>query len=95
MESSAALQAIAVILASGLAVYLMVKQAKEMEEMQKRLNTSVRRVTVLSLPDGKKIERPYRDGDYVGKKVETEQGEAYIIGIYAERDSGEKKRRKR
>ena len=94
MESSAALQAVAIIVASGLAIYLMVKQAREMEEMQKRLNTSVKRVTVLGLPDGKRVERPYQEGDYVGKRVETEQGEAYIIGIYAERDAGEKRRRR-
>lgn len=89
------LQALAIILASLLAVYFMIKQAREVEEMQKRLAAPVRRYTIIQCPSGEKKERPYRQGDYVGKQDQCPNTDetGRIIGIYAEKEEPEKKRR--
>ncbi len=84
------LQSVGIIFAIFFAVYLMLKQAKELEEMQKRARRRVKRITVVECPSGK-TERPYKMGDYVGKKVECgDSAYGFIVAIYAVDESKEK-----
>ena len=77
------LQSIAIILALGLTIYLVLRQAREVEELQRRLHRKVKRVTVVEC-GGSRLERGFQEGDYVGKAVECSGGSTgRIIGIYA------------
>jgi hypothetical protein len=82
-DASSTLQILGVIIAGILAIYLLYKQAKEMEEMQKRLRQKPKLITVLSCK-GRRVERMFKEGDYVGKKEPCNEEEGRIIAIYAE-----------
>jgi LPXTG-motif cell wall-anchored protein len=84
-------QILGIILASILAFYLMFKQAKEVEEMQKRIHSRVKRVTIIQCGDSKRIERPFKEGDFVGKEVECDTTRGVITGIYAEVEEAKRK----
>lgn len=88
------IQILGIILAVGAAIYLMARQAKQIEEMQKRLQRKVKRVTIIQCAEGAK-KRDFKEGDYVGLRVECpgEEGEGYIISIYAEEEGQEKSKK--
>ncbi len=90
-EAEQIIQVLGILLAAGAAIYLMARQAKQIEEMQKRLQRKVKRVTIIQCAEGTR-KRDFKEGDYVGLKVNCpgEEGEGYIIAIYAEEEDQEK-----
>ena len=88
------IQSIAVILAVAATIYLVIRQAKELEDIQRRLQRRVRRVTIVEC-GGKRSERPYRQGDYVGAAVECQDGSTgRITGIYTVDEERERLKKK-
>jgi len=82
------MQSLILLILLAAAVYMMLKQAKEMKEMQEKLKRKSQVFTVIEcIGDGKvtRKKRPYRDGDYVGKPVdECDTSKGYITLIYSE-----------
>ncbi len=79
------MQSIFIFILLAVTIYLMIKQTKEVKELQERIQRKVKRITVIECVDGSKKERPYREGDYIGLKIEGgECGEnvGYITAIY-------------
>jgi len=66
---------------------------KRLQEGPKRRGKLVTRIEC----DGEKKERPFQDGDYVGKQVDCGEGkQGWIVAIYSEgEDEKEKKGKKK
>jgi len=92
------MQSLILLILLAAAVYMMLKQAKEMKEMQEKLKRKSQVFTVIEcIGDGKvtRKKRPYRDGDYVGKPVdECDTSKGYITLIYSEAPEEEGKGKK-
>ena len=90
------IQSIAIILAVAATIYLIIRHARELEEIQRRLHRQVKRTTIIEC-GGKRSERPYRQGDYVGATIQCQDGSTgRITGIYTideERERLKKKER--
>jgi hypothetical protein len=78
------MQSLFIFILLAVTIYLMIKQTKEVKELQERMNRKVKRITVIECRDGSKKERNYKEGDYIGLKVTEECGEAggFITAIY-------------
>ncbi len=85
------LQPLLFVFILGLTIALMVRQASEMKKLEQTVSKKREFITVISCGD-KEVRRPFKEGDFVGKKVsECDGGEGLIHYIIVK---GEKKEEK-
>jgi len=74
------MQSILLLIFIGLAIALALQQTKELKKLQ--MPTKKKVYTIVKCGE-KESRREYREGDYIGKKVECQEGEGLITKIYA------------
>ncbi|MEB3766009.1 MAG: hypothetical protein GSR77_07610 [Desulfurococcales archaeon] len=89
------LQSIIVFILLGVVIYMLMRQARELREMQERLQRKVKRYTIIDC-NGKDYTREYKEGDYVGAQADCpENQKGYIKAIYAEEPEDKNKKKKK
>jgi hypothetical protein len=64
-------------------IALTLKQATELRRMQEQASRKTKTLTIIDCGDSGKVERSFKEGDYVGKRVgDCQEGEGLIIAIY-------------
>ena len=86
------LQAVITLIFIIAIVFLTLQQANEMRRIQQA--AKARKVKTIVDCGGRREERAFSEGDYIGKRVECPggEGEGVIHLIYAEQDAGEGKK---
>ncbi|MCE4621935.1 MAG: hypothetical protein F7B19_01300 [Desulfurococcales archaeon] len=74
------MQSILLLIFIGLAIALALQQTKELKRLQM---PSKKRVYSIVKCGDKETQREFREGDYIGKKVECGEQEGLITKIYA------------
>ncbi|MCE4619196.1 MAG: hypothetical protein F7C37_07140 [Desulfurococcales archaeon] len=74
------MQSILLLIFIGLAIALALQQTKELKKLQ--MPTRKKVYTIVRCGE-KETRRDYKEGDYVGKKVECQDGVGLITKIYA------------
>ncbi len=87
------LQSIIVFILLGVVIYMIMRQARELREMQERLQRKVKRYTIIDC-NGKEHKREYKEGDYIGAIADCpENQKGYIKAIYAEEPENKDKKK--
>ena len=93
-ESLQWIQPLILLLALGTVIMLTLKQARELKRFQEEAYKREKIVTIIECGDSK-VEREFKEGDYIGKSIECWEGATgIIVGIYALREEKDKARSK-
>ena len=88
------LQPIFFIIILGLTIALMLKQASEMRRLEEAASRRREFITILEC-GSKEVRRGFKEGDYVGKQVECEEGVSGIVkGIVVREEKTQEKKSK-
>ncbi|MCE4612426.1 MAG: hypothetical protein F7C07_01145 [Desulfurococcales archaeon] len=64
-------------------IALTLRQASELRRMQEQASKKTKTLTIINCGDSGRVERSFKEGDYVGKRVsECKNGEGLIEAIY-------------
>ena len=65
-------------------IALTLRQASELRRMQEQASRKTKTLTIINCGESGRVERAFKEGDYVGKRVdECKEGEGLIEAIYA------------
>ncbi|MCE4602970.1 MAG: hypothetical protein F7B18_07295 [Desulfurococcales archaeon] len=85
------IQPLLLMIALGTVIMLTLKQARELKKLQEASNSKEKIITLIDC-NGEKKERDFKEGDYIGKRVEEcSDGDGIIIGIYAVKEEAKDK----
>lgn len=90
-EDVAWIQPLLLMIALGVVIMMTLKQARELKKLQEGASAKEKVLTLIECGGGQKREREFREGDYIGKRVnECGEGEGLIVGIYAVKEEQRK-----